>query len=60
MPSKGGSREPAVGSGVAAMAGAVVTVQVVETVFVTALSVQMSLPLPLKVVVTEQALAGTV
>jgi hypothetical protein len=43
------------------MAGAVVTVQVVETVFVTALSVQMSLPLPLKVVVTAQAaLAGTV
>ena len=42
------------------MAGAVVTVQVVATVFVVALSVQMSLPVPVKVVVTEQALAGTV
>jgi hypothetical protein len=42
------------------MAGAVMTVQVGETLFVTALSVQMSLPVPLKVVVTVQALAGTV
>jgi hypothetical protein len=42
------------------MAGAVVTVQVVETVFVTALTEQGSVPVPLKVVVTEQASAGTV
>ena len=33
--------------------------QVVETLFVTALSVQMSLAVPLKVVVTEQVLVGT-
>src|ERR1035437_8662894 len=46
---------------VTAMAGAGVTVQVVETVFVTVLNVHMSLPVPLKVVVTAQAaLAGTV
>ena len=45
---------------VTAMAGAVVTVQVVETVFVTVVAVQMSLAVPLKVVVTEQTLAGTV
>jgi hypothetical protein len=44
---------------VTAMAGAVVTVQVGETLFVTVLSVQISLPVPLKVVVTVQALAGT-
>jgi hypothetical protein len=42
------------------MAGAVMTVQVVATVLVTPFSEQMSLPVPLKVVVTEQALAGTV
>ena len=42
------------------MAGAVVTVQVVETVLVAALSAQMSWPVPLKVVVTVQTLAGTV
>ena len=41
------------------MPGAVMTVQVGETLFVTALSVQGSLPDPLKVVVTEQALVGT-
>jgi hypothetical protein len=43
-----------------AMAGAVVTAHVVETVFVTAVGLQTSLPVPLKVVVTEQALVGTV
>jgi len=41
------------------MPGVVKTVQVGETVFVTAVGVQ-SVPVPLKVVVTEQALAGTV
>jgi hypothetical protein len=42
------------------MPGVVVTVQVVEMVFVTVLSVQMLWPVPLKAVVTVQALAGTV
>ena len=42
------------------IAGAVITVQVVVTVFVTALSEQMSLPLALNTVATEQALTGTV
>src|SRR5450759_4011323 len=45
---------------VTAMAGAVVAVQVVETVFMTVVGVQMSLPPPLKVVVNEQASVGTV
>jgi hypothetical protein len=45
---------------VTTMAGAVVTVQVVETVLVTVAAVQRSLPVPLKVVVTAQALVGTV
>ena len=45
---------------VTAMAGAMVIGQVMGMVFVTMLGVQMSLPWPLKVVVTEQALAGTV
>ena len=45
---------------VTAIAGAVATVQVVETVFVTVVRAQISLPIPRKVVVTEQALAGMV
>jgi hypothetical protein len=45
---------------VTAMFGAVVTGQVGETLDVAVLDVQMSLPVPLKVVVTEQALGGTV
>ncbi len=58
--------KPPVATGVAgqasvtAMAGAVVIGQVVATVFVTMVVAQMSLPRPLKVVVTEQASAGTV
>ena len=42
------------------MAGAVTTEQVGATAFVTAINVQMSLPLLVKVVVIEQALVGTV
>ena len=45
---------------VTAMPGDMETAQVAETVFVTVVVVQMSLPVPMKVVVTEQALAGTV
>ena len=44
---------------VTAMAGVVVIGQVVVTVLVTVLARQVSLAWPLKVVVTEQALAGT-
>ena len=42
------------------MAGAVVTVQVVVTLLMTVVGVQISLALALKVVATVQALAGTV
>jgi hypothetical protein len=45
---------------VTTMAGDIVTLQVVETLFVVELSVQTSRPVPRKVVVTEQELAGTV
>ena len=44
---------------VTAIAGAVVTVQRVEMTCDTASWVQVSLPVPVKVVVTVQALAGT-
>jgi hypothetical protein len=42
-----------------AMLGAVTTLQVVETAFVTRFAVQASAPVLLKAVVTEQTLAGT-
>ncbi len=45
---------------VTAMPGVVVPKQVVETVLVTGFSVQASRPVPWKLVVTAQALAGTV